>query len=79
MLNGTGRVNLGQGAVMMVQGIGASLSPALGGWIAQGAGYGVAFLCLGGLASISILLWLWHGTELRRACLPASAIATAAS
>jgi MFS family permease len=31
-LNGTGRINLGQGAVLTVQGIGASLSPALGGW-----------------------------------------------
>ena len=35
ILCGTGRVNVGQGAVMTVQGLGASLSPALGGWIAQ--------------------------------------------
>ncbi|MEO7055095.1 MAG: MFS transporter [Rhizomicrobium sp.] len=70
MLNGTGRVNLGQGAVMMVQGIGASLSPALGGWIAQEAGYASAFLALGALALISIILWLWHGTALRKACAP---------
>jgi MFS family permease len=34
ILNGTGRVNVGQGAVMTVQGLGASLSPAIGGWIA---------------------------------------------
>ena len=32
ILNGTGRVNVGQGAVMTVQGLGASLSPAIGGW-----------------------------------------------
>ena len=35
ILNGTGRINVGQGAVMTVQGLGASLSPAIGGWIAQ--------------------------------------------
>ena len=39
ILDGTGRVNVGQGAVMTVQGLGASLSPALGGWIAQAIGY----------------------------------------
>jgi hypothetical protein len=38
-LNGTGRINLGQGAVITVQGIGASLSPALGGWTAQWVGF----------------------------------------
>jgi hypothetical protein len=31
ILNETGRVNVGQGAVMTVQGVGAALSPALGG------------------------------------------------
>jgi MFS family permease len=40
ILNGTGRINLGQGAAMTVQGAGAALSPAIGGWIAQEAGYG---------------------------------------
>ena len=39
ILNGTGRVNVGQGAVMTVQGLGTSLSPALGGFIAQALGY----------------------------------------
>jgi len=58
ILNGTGRVNIGQGAVMTVQGLGAALSPALGGWIAQVIGYSSAFMVLGSLALISILLWL---------------------
>ena len=35
LLSGTGRVNVGQGAVMTIQGVGASLSPAIGGWLAQ--------------------------------------------
>ena len=43
ILNGTGRVNVGQGAVMTVQGLGASLSPALGGWVAQYLGYPIGF------------------------------------
>ena len=50
ILNGTGRVNVGQGAVMTVQGIGAALSPAIGGWIAQELGYPAAFLILGSFA-----------------------------
>lgn len=57
-LNGTGRVNLGQGAVITIQGIGASLSPALGGWIAQWVGYQIAFLCLGAFGLISVALWI---------------------
>lgn len=58
ILNGTGRVNLGQGAVMTVQGIGAALSPVLGGWIAQAFGYPAAFILLGALALGSIMIWI---------------------
>jgi len=58
ILNGTGRVNVGQGAVMTVQGVGASLSPAIGGWIAQWQGYPSAFLILGAFAIGSVLIWL---------------------
>ncbi|MHC2252730.1 MFS family permease [Bradyrhizobium embrapense] len=57
-LNGTGRINLGQGAVITIQGIGASLSPALGGWVAQWLGYGPAFLVLGGLGLLSVAIWV---------------------
>jgi|SRR5579862_678610 len=58
ILNGTGRINVGQGAVMTSQGIGAALSPAIGGWIAQTNGYPAAFLCLGALALGSLILWI---------------------
>jgi MFS family permease len=68
VLDGTGRVNVGQGAVMTVQGIGASLSPALGGWIAQLAGYPVAFEVLGAFALGSIVLWVACAPLLRSAC-----------
>ena len=68
LLNGTGRVNVGQGAVMTVQGVGASLSPAIGGWIAQLLGYRIAFYILGGFALGSLALWLGFAATLRPAC-----------
>jgi fucose permease len=68
LLNGTGRVNVGQGAVMTVQGVGASLSPAIGGWLAQELGYHVAFYVLGSFALVSVALWLGFGGTLRPAC-----------
>lgn len=68
ILDGTGRVNVGQGAVMTAQGIGAALSPALGGWIAQRFGYEATFLVLGGLSLVSVALWLGYAPLLRAAC-----------
>jgi MFS family permease len=68
ILDGTGRVNAGQGAVMTARGIGASLSPAIGGWIAQTIGYGPAFTVLGGFAAGSVALWLAFAPLLRPAC-----------
>nr|WP_227323737.1 MFS transporter [Acidisoma silvae] len=58
VLNGTGRVNVGQGAVMTVQGLGASISPMLGGWIAEGLGYRITFVTLGSFALLSLAIWL---------------------
>ncbi|XQA73040.1 MFS transporter [Xanthomonas sacchari] len=58
LLQGTGRVNVGQGAVMTMQGVGAALSPALGGWIAQAFGYRAAFMLLGGISLLSLALWV---------------------
>ena len=57
ILNGTGRVNAGQGAVMSIQGLGAALSPALGGAIADRLGYSATFLILGCMALVSIMIW----------------------
>jgi MFS family permease len=68
LLDGTGRVNVGQGAVMTVQGVGASLSPAIGGWLAQELGYRVAFFMLGSFALVSVALWLGFAGTLRPAC-----------
>ncbi len=73
ILNGTGRVNVGQGAVMTVQGVGASLSPAIGGWLAQWLGYPAAFTILGCFALGSLALWIGFGGFLRPACAPDAA------
>ena len=68
ILDGTGRINAGQGAVMTVQGVGASLSPAIGGWIAQELGYGPMFLILGAFAAVSVALWIVFASLLKPAC-----------
>ena len=49
-----------------VQGIGASLSPALGGWIAQWIGYGPTFLLLGSFGLASMALWLAFGAAVKK-------------
>jgi MFS family permease len=53
---------------MTVQGLGASLSPAIGGWIAQEIGYSAMFLILGSFALGSIALWLGFAAVLKPAC-----------
>jgi predicted MFS family arabinose efflux permease len=58
ILSGTGRVNAGLGAVMTLQGVGAALSPTVGGIIAQRFGYPAAFLALGAIATVALALWL---------------------
>jgi MFS family permease len=67
IMNGTGRVNVAQGAVMAVQGIGAALSPGLGGWIAQWSGYPAAFLILGGLSLLALALWVGFAALVKEA------------
>jgi MFS family permease len=65
-LYGTGRVNLAQGAVITIQGAGAALSPALGGWIAQGIGFSPAFLVLGGLGLMATAVWIVLGATVKQ-------------
>ncbi|MDE7548804.1 MFS transporter [Acetobacter fabarum] len=72
LLDGTGRINVGQGVVMTAQGIGASLSPALGGWLAQDLGYSTAFYTLGCFAILSVGVWVCSASVMRSAeCVPA--------
>lgn len=67
LLEGSGHVNVGQGAVMTLQAVGAALSPLLGGVLAQSFGYRVAFLMLGAIAVGSVLLWLGFARLMRGA------------
>jgi MFS family permease len=53
---------------MTVQGLGAALSPALGGFIAELLGYRTAFLLLGAIALGSLTLWLGFARLLKPAC-----------
>ncbi len=71
ILNGSGRVNIGQGAIMTVQGIGSSLSPALGGWLVKFIGYNTTFMILGSIALVSLFLWSIHYKSLQECCKPA--------
>lgn len=71
ILRGTGRFNVGLGAVMTVQGVGAAMSPAAAGYLVEHGkgwlagfgietgltGYGVAFLGLGASAAIALGLY----------------------
>ena len=55
---GTGHAGGGLGGVMMAYGAGAALSPALAGLVAQEFGFSAAFLALGAVAAIGLLIWI---------------------
>lgn len=58
ILHGTGRVNVGLGAVMMCQNVGAALSNLFCGWLVQERGYSVSFYVLGIFPLISVAMLL---------------------
>jgi predicted MFS family arabinose efflux permease len=58
ILSGTGHVNAGLGAVMTLQAVGAALSTTVGGIVAERYGYSAAFLALGAIAVVALVLWL---------------------
>ncbi|MET0704262.1 MAG: MFS transporter [Mycobacterium sp.] len=63
LLAGTGRFNVGLAAVMTVQGIGASTSNVLAGWLTGVGGYSLAYGVHGGLAIIALTLFVgWRHT-----------------
>mgnify|MGYP000971965383 CR=1 FL=1 len=68
ILAGTGHINAGLGAVMTCQGIGAALSPALGGFIAQQFGYSAAFAALGIAALLALTVWVLARPLTAQAC-----------
>jgi MFS family permease len=59
LTRGTGRFNVSQGAIATAQGIGAALSTTAAGLITVAAGFDAAFLFLGAVAALALLLfWL---------------------
>lgn len=68
ILYGTGHVNAGLGAVMTLQGVGAALSPAIGGLVAQHFGYASAFLALGGVAFVGLIVWVGLRPVMAESC-----------
>ena len=58
ILKGTGRFNVGLASVMTVQGIGASVSNGVAGWLITQGGYALSHLVGAGIAAIAIALFL---------------------
>ena len=54
---GTGRFNVGFAAVMTVQGVGASLSNVVAGWLVAQGGYGLSHFVGGGIAFVALALF----------------------
>jgi cyanate permease len=57
ILQGSGHINIGLGAVTTIQSIGAALSPALAGVVAKHYGYGAAFAALTAIALLALVVW----------------------
>ncbi len=68
LLDGTGRVNVGQGAVGLVQGIGGTMSPLFSGWLVQWLGYPITFVMMGSLSLVSLAIWIACAPMLKAAC-----------
>lgn len=58
ILSGTGRFNVGLAAVMTVQGIGASLSNIVAGWLTDLGGYSLAYWVHGAVAILALAAFL---------------------
>jgi Major Facilitator Superfamily len=59
ILSGSGRFNVGLAAVMTVQGIGASLSNVVAGWLTAEGGYSLAYWVHGGVAAIALAVFVY--------------------
>ncbi|WP_442582593.1 MFS transporter [Mesorhizobium sp. ASY16-5R] len=64
LLSGTGRFNVGFAAVMTVQGIGASLSNVVAGWIVTEGGYGLSHYFGGAIALVALGTFLVYRAEI---------------
>lgn len=64
LLEGSGRFNLGFAAVMTVQGIGASLSNVVAGWLVTEGGYGASHYVGGGIAFVALAVFLVYRNDI---------------
>ena len=64
LLSGTGRFNVGFAAVMTVQGIGASLSNVVAGWLVTIGGYGLSHHVGGGVAIVALAIFILFRKEI---------------
>ncbi|WP_426236073.1 MFS transporter [Pararhizobium sp. DWP1-1-3] len=63
ILSGSGRFNVGLAAVMTVQGIGASTSNVVAGWLVQNHGFALAYWVHGGIAVLALVPFLvWRNS-----------------
>lgn len=58
MLRGSGHINAGLALVLTCGGLGGALSNGIGGYFAQVYGYLYAYLFLGVVAGLGLLLWI---------------------
>lgn len=66
ILSGSGRFNVGLAAVMTMQGIGASTSNVVAGWLTAKGGYSLAYIVHGGVALIALGLFvIWRSSIAR--------------
>jgi MFS family permease len=72
LMRNTGRFNLAQGAITAAQNIGAALSTSLAGIVVVEAGYSAAFLALGTVAALGLLICTFALPETRDRTAPAS-------
>jgi predicted MFS family arabinose efflux permease len=79
LMRGTGRFNAAQGAVVTAQGIGAALSTTVAGFAVVHFGYSAAFLLLGAIAALGLLLCFFAMAETRESQMPEPASGDKAS
>lgn len=58
LFNGSGHINAALGLVMLLQGLGASFSPALAGVIVSHTSWSFAYMILAGIALCALFIWL---------------------
>jgi MFS family permease len=64
ILKGSGRFNIGFASVMTVQGIGASLSNVVAGWLVSEGGYALSHLVGGGVALVALAVFAIYWKEI---------------